>query len=589
MLSANKNREGNEGLLIDQKIVPLQIESDNPFMVSQEYDFLLQEMSPSHSFEATGIISDSVDDVEWFRNRQIELGSARLEKMPNSPHTLVNLGLTYLNNGDHILAVDYFRKALEIKGDYFPALGNLAKAYFLMGKPDKALEIYNGMLEKEPNNIKILNNIAGAFFAKKEFEKANDYLERILKLDRKNIAALNNIGTINLIKKEVDKAIHFYRKALAVKGDTPGVLNNLGVCFGIQRSYKKAIKHFLASLHINRKAVGTVLNLSQAFQEVGAYEKAIEILSEYLTTEPDDQRVRDMLAWSYASIKDYKSSLKQLRISLEKAESSRNKNKIAELFNNIATIYFCMKDYQNAEKSYLLCIENNGIKLSLVLSNIIYFYFQINKDETAKKLIDYGLEKFPKDPVIREFLGQYYFERGEYNKASEELEKVISIKPDLIDSYAMLSIIAIEKLKDYEKAERILKEGIHYNPDNPALLNNLAYNYLMEGNIDQGRQILDKIKDQNFPILLATRGLLLLKEKNLQEGRRLYNLAISSSTGNKLITNLIKQKKYLEIAKFYIKEGNKFEAVKKLKTALKIKVKYKYYLKEAEELLQTVI
>ena len=51
--------------------------------------------------------------------------------------------------------------------------------------------------------------------------------------------------------------------------------------------------------------------------------------------------------------------------------------------------------------------------------------------------------------------------------------------PKSIDAIAMLSIIATEVLKDYQKAEKLLMDGLKSNPDNLILVNNLAYNYLM--------------------------------------------------------------------------------------------------------------
>lgn len=59
-----------------------------------------------------------------------------------------------------------------------------------------------------------------------------------------------------------------------------------------------------------------------------------------------------MLAWSYASIKDYKHCLKQLSILMGKAIKSDDDKRIIQLANNIATVYFCSKDYKNAEKFY---------------------------------------------------------------------------------------------------------------------------------------------------------------------------------------------------------------------------------------------
>lgn len=587
MLSITANREERERLLVERNKFPIRIESGNPFMIPQEYDFLREETLGTHTLRSVTKKFELDRDVEVFRDKQIQLALNTLRRMPNNIQLINNLGVSYLNRGNFDGAIDHFQRALEINKNFFPALANMAKTYFLKKDTDEALRIYFSIEEIEPDNVHVLNTIGDLLFAKKDFSKALKYFDRASKIDQDNIAALNNIATIFLIEKKVDKAIRYLRRVIAVKPDLSGALNNLGVCFAIKRSYRKAIKHFLASRHSDPQAVGTLLNLAQAYQENKEYNKSIEILEDYLGSGIDDIRVRDALAWSYTSIKDYKNCLKQLNRSLVIAHDLEDHTKVAELFNNIATIYQCMEDYKNAEKYYSLCLESEALHTPIIFCNAIRLYLQINKDEAAKKLIDKGLVDFPEDPYILEFLGRYYFEKGDYDCACEKLKEVISIKPDVLDSYAVLSIIEIEINGDTKKAEETLKKGLSYNPGQIVLLNNLAYNFLIARRTDEARKILDKIKNQNDPILLATRGLLLIKEGNVKEGRRLYNLSIALLSKEDRRRNLVKQKKYLELGKYYLKEENKKEAVRLLKKALGIRVKYQYFKRQAEELLES--
>ncbi|MCK4821011.1 tetratricopeptide repeat protein, partial [bacterium] len=306
MLSTRFHREQSETLLIDRNKFPIQIEAGNPFMVPQEYEFLKDRILQKLSLEAINIASEADSYVAQFRSKQIELASTRLNKRPDNPQLLNNLGVSYLNNGQYDSAISCFKKAFEYNTSFIPALGNLAKAYFSKGELDEALSTYRSIEKIEPQNVSVLNNIAIVLFGKGDYQEAEQYLKHVMCVDKDNITALNNIATIRLRENNLEEAIHYLRGALSIKNDLPGVLNNHGVCFAIKRSYKKAIKHFLASRHLNKQAVGPLSNLAQAYQEIDAHDKAIEVLTGYIESGSDDKRIRDALSWSYACKRDYK-------------------------------------------------------------------------------------------------------------------------------------------------------------------------------------------------------------------------------------------------------------------------------------------
>jgi tetratricopeptide (TPR) repeat protein len=582
MLNISLGKGKFEGLLVDHDRFPIKVEAANPFMISQEFDFLSEE----RSYKSIKQVSKPDKYIEIFRNKQIQSASIRLNRMPNNVQLLNNLGVSYLNSGKFDTAIDCFKEVLRINNKFFPSLANLARTYFQRGEIDEALSIYLNIEEREPKNIKVLNNIANLLIAKKDLKLAYEYLDRVIKVDERNLAALHNIATILLLENKIEKAISFYRRAINIRSDLPGALNNLGVCFAIKKSYKKAIKHFWAAWSLNKQSVGYLLNLANVYQELGSHDHAIRVLEDYLGRGYDNLDVRNALAWSYASTKSYQNCLKHLNSALKMAEY--NNEKQATILNNLAIVFECMGNYEIAEKYYNLCLEKKPSSSPIPLRNTIEFYFVGNRDELARKLIDQGLVDFPNDHYFLYCLGRYYFEVNNHEKASEIYNEVIRIAPTISNSYAALSVIEIEINNDLKKAHEILTKGLALYPDSLGLLNNLAYCYLMRNEPHEARQILDKIKTQDNVFLTATRGLLLLKENNILEGQRLYNLAISLASKDENITRLLKQKKHLELAKYYHKEGNISEAMRLSKKVLSIEAKYTYYRNQAKELLQVL-
>jgi tetratricopeptide (TPR) repeat protein len=591
MHSVSSGNDSRDRLLTDREKFPISVETDNPFMASQEFELLPgkhKELMISSRRRRTGLKHDEM--INLLNKQQIESSKIRLNRIPNSPALMNNLGISYLNSGDYENAIKCFEESLTKDSNSFQTLANIAKVYLAMGDTQKALKIYLSVEKSDPFNVQVLNNIAAILIRINDYGRAKNYLERALKQDAKNLAALSNMAMILLLENQTNKAINFYRRALSVKTDLPGVLNNIGVCFAIQNNFKKAIRHFLAAYALKKMDVGILVNLAHCYYEKGDSDESIRILENYLKNGEDSQHVRETLALMNFGRKDYKNSLNHLTAVLKLSESEPRGNDVKErILNNIGVVYQALGDYEAAEKFYSLCLNINPLPSPLPIGNAINLYFIMGKDETAKKLIDRGLVDFPENARVKELLGRYYFEMQDYKKAHVILSEVISVDPKVEDAYALLSIIEMEENRDFAKANEILKKGLIQYPKSTVLLNNLAYDYLLQDDKENARNILDSIQGRDEIFVTATRGLLLIKEDNLQEGQRLYNLAKSIAVRKfNPYADLIEQKKNLEVAKYYQSKGNFKEAIRLLRKALSVKAKYDYYRNEAKQLLSTL-
>lgn len=108
----------------------------------------------------------------------------------------------------------------------------------------------------------------------------------------------------------------------------------------------------------------------------------------------------------------------------------------------------------------------------------------------------------------------------------------------------------------------------------------------MQNQLQKARDILDKVKEENNIYLTATRGLLLIKEGNIDEGRYYYNRAISLASNNKNLAALVDQKKHLELARYNLDKGNWKEAIRLLKRGLSFKTKETLFKRKIEQLLE---
>jgi tetratricopeptide (TPR) repeat protein len=100
----------------------------------------------------------------------------------------------------------------------------------------------------------------------------------------------------------------------------------------------------------------------------------------------------------------------------------------------------------------------------------------------------------------------------------------------------------------------------------------------MNGEVDKAKSTLERVaKVENYMYLVATRGLLKIKEGNIAKGKELYRKAIFMAK-NEYVGKQVEQKMYYEIAKYYFNNNNVEEAMRILvKMLSSINVSSIYY------------
>jgi tetratricopeptide (TPR) repeat protein len=114
-------------------------------------------------------------------------------------------------------------------------------------------------------------------------------------------------------------------------------------------------------------------------------------------------------------------------------------------------------------------------------------------------------------------------------------DQPFSTSPIMFASYVAASL-----LEDYRSCERVIEIGLRANPDEPILLNDLAFAYASAGEIEKAKKALDRIKVTEIKdlsqeiVITATRGLVSFRSGFAGAGRALYQSAIENAKRNRL-------------------------------------------------------
>lgn len=169
------------------------------------------------------------------------------EKLYNKdPHLQYDLGLVYMAKGKIDMAIDCFKKAVEIKPDYTPAKNSLGAAYLAQKRWNDAIscfkEITEDLLYVTPHYP--LSNLGWAYYNKKEYDLAEKYYKDALKIEPKFAIALNGLGKTYLATGRISEAIAAFEKAVKNSPNSAELYLDLADAYRLSREYKKALNAY---------------------------------------------------------------------------------------------------------------------------------------------------------------------------------------------------------------------------------------------------------------------------------------------------------------------------------------------------------
>lgn len=104
-------------------------------------------------------------------------------------------------------------------------------------------------------------------------------------------------------------------------------------------------------------------------------------------------------------------------------------------------------------------------------------------------------------------LGNAYREIGEYEKALENYQNAIKFNPNLWPSYQNIAALYFES-KQYDKALENIQKAIQINPKNPNLVVNLGIVYLFSGDKEKAKEVFQAVLNADPQNQVARQGLI---------------------------------------------------------------------------------
>lgn len=405
-----------------------------------------------------------------------------LVKNPEDSQSYVNLGAIYQKQGNYEQARTQYLKALNLNKDDDVILQNLASLYLEQKNYNAALGVYNDLLAKNPKDIEIINYKADILKKLGRYDEAITQYETILAIKPENQDAKAAIDDIIMNNFSPEKLLNHMAQAALKKPNNYEAQFNYALELHKNKNYTKAIEYYTKAKNLNPSKEETYLNLAQIYIEQKNYTKANEIVNKGLMIMPNNQKLNEYLAdiRSYSANNQYDLATKlfeQKKYKQAIAEYSKIQNQNDDVKAAIASCYWELKDYANANKYYGQILNNQPNNIEFLLSSAWAYYslndysnaselanriISLDKNNADAKNILKNVEEMRTSAMLQDAIALY--EKADYKTALSALNTYLSKQPN--DEYGLYyKGLTLDELKKNNDAVKIYKSIISKNPN----------------------------------------------------------------------------------------------------------------------------
>lgn len=339
----------------------------------QAYDKGLEHYNYGFYDQAIGQFKIAVENLEndtaYNYLTQFLLGKSYYEKLdyesaqkhleisrsmkPESAPVYTELANISFAKRDFRKAIEYNKKAIELKPDFAKAYNNLGYIYMTLGNEktiqkkkseaddyyrlatqqiEKALALDPAMAGARNNLEHIKRIISGKrdvtaytmFQNATKLEKNTDRIKKfrqIISADSTYDDAYNNLGVAYFYEGHADSGIAMLERAIDINRYNPQAHNNLGYMLGASHKFEDAIKHLFIAIQIKPDYIDAYVNLGYVYMWKQDFQNSRKVWLTLLKLNPNNKEARKGYDELQKREQAAKTGETNLRIEYEEADS----------------------------------------------------------------------------------------------------------------------------------------------------------------------------------------------------------------------------------------------------------------------------
>ncbi|CAH0391368.1 unnamed protein product [Bemisia tabaci] len=185
------------------------------------------------------------------------------------------------------LAIDTYRRAIELQPNFPDAYCNLANALKEKGQVLEAEECYNTALRLCPTHADSLNNLANIKREQGYIEEATRLYLKALEVFPEFAAAHSNLASVLQQQGKLNEALMHYKEAIRIQPTFADAYSNMGNTLKEMQDIQGALQCYTRAIQINPAFADAHSNLASIHKDSGNIPEAIQSYRTALKLKPD--------------------------------------------------------------------------------------------------------------------------------------------------------------------------------------------------------------------------------------------------------------------------------------------------------------
>jgi len=471
---------------------------------------------------------------------------------PDDANLYFLLGTVYMDREDQDIAIENFKKCLDIDPGLYKARIALASAYNAIGKKESALAEYMHIVKTKPSPM-IYNLIGISYFDSSDYIQSIDHFKKALEINHAYQPSRMNLYKVYLNKgremindRRHDDAIQLMKDAIIYFPDSPEIYCLLGTAYAGKSQFRDALSQYKEALRINpvfapakNYMASCYNNMGVEYTRSGMWEDAIRAYSEALNLMPDMDTFKNNLSavyWNWAD--DLSKAGKDREAIGIYQQYLRFGPESRDAYNNLGALYFRLGDFSEAASNFEMALKlDPDADADDIRENLAITYQRWGIDLLEKGLNEQSISQFNKSLYISKSKVNIYLDIAlayqglkKWEDAYQQINKAMKLEPDNMDAKKILASLEIEwgnrliKTKDYDSA---LKHYLRIPNDLVPISvhNNITCIYIINGMYIAAADEIDKVLKADPENELAAKNLNLIEKKLMKRKKAESELA----------------------------------------------------------------
>lgn len=219
-------------------------------------------------------------------DKALQTVAALEQRQPDNPQVHNLKGVVFQAKGDAAKARAAFEKTVALQPGFMPGVANLARLDLQEKKPDAAKGRFLKVLEQDKNNTEAMTALAQLALVQNRPDEATSWLEKASNANPDAVTPAVNLGTHYLRNNQAQKALTLARKLQTANPTNPALLELLGQSQIATKDVGGALDTYGKLVNVAPKSPMAQLRMAAVYKMMGNEASAVGHLKRAIELQP---------------------------------------------------------------------------------------------------------------------------------------------------------------------------------------------------------------------------------------------------------------------------------------------------------------